>query len=211
MSEPRTTTIHLVRHGKVENPSGVIYGRLPGYHLSELGKRQAEAAALHLKDAPVGALWSSPMERAQETAQAIQQHHAIEIVTDDRLTESHNNFEGVKRHWRGIVFGHPIKWWHLRNPLRPSWGETFAQVKRRMLEAIWEAAEAAEGGDVVIVSHQTPVLVARLALAKRRVPPWVAFTPCHTGSVTTVRLGPDRGLIDATYFRPPEETHPEAD
>jgi broad specificity phosphatase PhoE len=205
------TTIHLVRHGKVENPSGVIYGRLPGYHLSELGKQQAAAAGEHLKDAPVGTIWSSPMERAQETATAINATHGLQIVTDERLTESHNSFEGVKRTWQGIVFGHPFKWWHLRNPMRPSWGETFAQVKERMLEAIWEAVGSAEGKDVVIVSHQTPVLVARLALAKRRVPPWLAFTPCHTGSVTSLELDADRRLVHAAYFKPPDELEPEPD
>lgn len=205
------TTIHLVRHGKVENPKGVIYGRLPGYHLSELGKQQAQAAAAHLKDAAIGALWSSPMERAQETAAIINEPHGLEMITDERLTETLNSFEGVRRTWRGILLGHPLKWWRLRNPMRPSWGETFAQVKERTLEVVWQAAEAAGGNDVVIVSHQTPVLVARLALAKRRVPPWLAFTPCHTGSVTTLEIDADRRLVRASYFRPPDELRPEAD
>jgi broad specificity phosphatase PhoE len=190
---------------------GVVYGRLPGYHLSELGKQQAAAAAEHLEHEPVGALWSSPMERARETADIINRSHGLEIVIDERLTESHNSFEGVRRTWRGILFGHPFKWWHLRNPMRPSWGETFAQVKERMVEAIWQAAEGAGDKDLVVVSHQTPVLVARLALAKRRVPPWLAFTPCHTGSVTTLEMDDDRRLVRASYFRPPDELGPEAD
>lgn len=211
MKAPGHVTIHLVRHGKVENPKGVIYGRLPGYHLSELGKQQARAASDHLNDAPIGTIWSSPMERARETADIINEPHRLEIVPDERLTESHNSFEGVRRTWHGILLGNPLKWWHLRNPMRPSWGETFAQVKDRMLEAIWEAADVSDRGDVVIVSHQTPVLVARLALSKRRVPPWLAFTPCHTGSVTTLEMDEDRKLVRAHYFRPPDELQPEAD
>jgi broad specificity phosphatase PhoE len=207
----RRTTIHLVRHGKVENPMGVIYGRLPGYHLSELGKQQARAAAEHLNGARIGALWSSPMERAQETAAIINESHGLAIVTDERLTESHNSFEGVRRTWRGIVLGHPLRWWHLRNPLRPSWGETFTQVKERMLEAIWQAAEDAADAELVVVSHQTPVLVARLALSKRRVPPWLAFTPCHTGSVTTLEMDANRHLVRASYFKPPDVLQPAAD
>jgi broad specificity phosphatase PhoE len=200
-----------VRHGKVENPMGIIYGRLPGYHLSELGKQQAKAAADHLDGERIGALWSSPMERAQETAEIINAPHGLEIVTDERLTESQNSFEGVRRTWRGILFGHPLKWWHLRNPMRPSWGETFTQVKERMLEAIWEGAEVAGDKGLVVVSHQTPVLIARLALSRRNVPPWLAFTPCHTGSVTTLEMDADRRLLRASYFRPPDELQPEAD
>ena len=211
MERSGTVTIHLIRHGKVENPKGVIYGRLPGYHLSELGKQQARAASDHLKDVPVGAIWSSPMERAQETADIVNEHHGLAITTDERLTESHNSFEGVRRTWQGILLGNPLKWWHLRNPMRPSWGETFAQVKERMLAAIWEAADSAGGADIVIVSHQTPVLVARLALSKRRVPPWLAFTPCHTGSVTSMEMDEEGRLVRANYFRPPDELQPEAD
>ena len=211
MSEPGHVTIHLVRHGKVENPSGVIYGRLPGYHLSELGKQQATAAAAHLRDAPVGAIWSSPMERAQETAEAINELHRLDVVTDDRLTESHNSFEGVRRSWRGIVLSNPLKWWHFRNPMRPSWGETYAQVQQRMLEAIWEAAGRVPGKDLVVVSHQTPVLVARRALSKGRLPPWPQFTPCHTGSVTSLEMDHDRKLVRAGYFKPPDELQPQAD
>ncbi|MGH2701497.1 MAG: histidine phosphatase family protein, partial [Actinomycetota bacterium] len=74
-------TVHLVRHGEVENPKGVIYGRLPGYNLSERGQRQAEAAGRHLRDADVRAVWASPLERAQETAEAIAVHHGVEVTT----------------------------------------------------------------------------------------------------------------------------------
>ena len=194
-------TIHLVRHGEVENPKGVIYGRLPGFHLSERGQKQATAAAERLADRDIGAIWSSPLERAQETAAAINEHHGLEIVTDDRITESDTTVEGVGRSLRAFLRS-PRNWWHFRNPWAPSWGESFVQIKARMLDAIRDATEQADGLDVVIVSHQTPVLVARLALAKRRVPPWLAFTPCGTGSITTVVV--EEGVVrEASYFAPP--------
>lgn len=191
-------TVHLIRHGNVENPKGVIYGRLPGYHLSELGQRQARAAALHLAGADLAAIWASPLERAQETAAAIAEPHGLEIVTDDRLIESGNTFEGVGRTvWH--LFSNPAHWWRFRNPLKPSWGESFAEIKVRMVAAITDAAEGAEGREVAIVSHQTPVMVARLALAKRRVPPWLAGAPCETGSVSTLVL--ENGtVLSASYF-----------
>ncbi len=196
------TTIHLVRHGEVENPKGVIYGRLPGFHLSERGKRQAEAAATKLADRDVGAIWTSPMERAQETAAAIAAHHpGVEVVTDIRLTESATTIEGVGRNI-GDLLRAPRHWWSFRNPLGPSWGERFSEIKARMLEAIQEAVDGAGGRELVVVSHQTPILVARLGLARRRVPPWLAFTPCGTGSVTTLVIEDGR-VLSASYFAPP--------
>lgn len=197
-----SVTVHLVRHGEVENPKGVIYGRLPGYHLSERGRRQAEAAAERLAQADLGALWASPLERAQETAQAIAAHHqGLEIHTDERILESETTVEGIGRSVAAFVRS-PRHWWHFRNPWGPSWGESFVEIRKRMVSAIEDALSEAAGREIAIVSHQTPVLVARLALARRRVPPWLSFTPCGTGSVTTLVLE-DGKVLSAAYFAPP--------
>lgn len=197
-----SVTIHLVRHGEVENPKGVIYGRMPGYHLSERGQKQAEAAADRLADADLGVLWASPLERAQETAQAIgSRHPGIEIVTDERIIESGTTIEGLGRSAMAFVRS-PRHLWHFRNPWGPSWGESFDDIRARMMAAIEDAVEQAAGKEVAVVSHQTPVLVARLALARRRVPPWMSFTPCGTGSVTTLVVE-DGKLLKASYFAPP--------
>ena len=194
-------TVHLVRHGEVENPTGVIYGRLPGFHLSERGRRQAAAAADRLADGDVGVVVASPLERAQETAAEIASRHGIEVATDERLIESGTTLEGVGRSVMALARS-PKHWWSLRNPLTPSWGESFASIRARMLEAVWDAVALAEGREIVLVSHQTPVLVARTSLARRRVPPWVGLTPCGTGSVTTLVLEGD-AVVTASYFAPP--------
>lgn len=179
----------------------MIYGRLPGFRLSDLGRRQSVAAAARLADASIGLVTASPLERAQETAAIIAEPHGLEVGTDPRLIESGTTLEGVGRTLVGIV-GSPRRWWSLRNPLKPSWGETFGEIRRRMMAAISDAVEAADGRDVVIVSHQTPVLVARLALTGQRIPPWLAFTPCATGSVTTLVIEDGRA-VSAAYFAPP--------
>ncbi|HUR72927.1 MAG TPA: histidine phosphatase family protein, partial [Sporichthya sp.] len=57
------TIVHVVRHGEVFNPEGVLYGRLPGYHLSELGVKMAERIAETFAGADIAALVSSPLER----------------------------------------------------------------------------------------------------------------------------------------------------
>ena len=196
-----TTTIHLVRHGEVENPKGVIYGRLPGYHLSERGERQAEAAADRLAERDVGAIWASPLERAQETAIAIASRHQIGIVTDERLIESDTTLEGVGKTVSAFLRS-PKHWWALRNPLRPSWGETFFEIKLRMMAAIDDAVAAAGSREVVIVTHQTPVLVARASLSQRRGPPWLGGAPCTTGSISSLEMDDGR-VVAATYHAPP--------
>ena len=91
-----TTVVHLLRHGEVDNPHGIIYGRLPGYHLSANGQAMAEAAADYFSERAVVALFSSPLERAQETARPVAERLGLPIVTDDRLTEAWNHFEGLK-------------------------------------------------------------------------------------------------------------------
>ena len=76
------TIIHVVRHGEVHNPEAILYGRLPDYHLSELGRQMAQAAADHLADRDVTYVVSSPLERAQETAAPIAQAHGLQVFTD---------------------------------------------------------------------------------------------------------------------------------
>lgn len=189
-----------MRHGQVENPKGVIYGRLPGYHLSERGHRQAEASAEHLAERDIGIVRASPMERTQETAGIVAAPHGLEVETDERIIESLSKFEGVGRRLLSFI-STPERLWSLRNPLQPSWGEPFSEIKARMLAAINDAISDAGGKEIVVVSHQTPVLVARLALARRRVPPWLGFTPCETGSVTSLEMDGDT-LVSAEYFVP---------
>ncbi len=197
-----SAVIHLVRHGEVENPKGVIYGRLPGYNLSERGKRQAEQTAARLERADLACVWASPLERAQETAALIAVPHGLEPDIDERLLESATTLEGLTRNALHFLRS-PRRWWHLRNPMAPSWGESFGQIRARMIAVIKEAAARAEGREAVLVSHQTPVLVARLSLTRSRQPPWLGLTPCQTGSVTTLSLDDEGRALVTDYFSPP--------
>ena len=86
--------VHLVRHGEVLNPDRILYGRLPGYGLSELGHRMAALAADSLADRPVTALIASPLQRTQESAAPWAARFGLETRLDERLIEPHNRFEG---------------------------------------------------------------------------------------------------------------------
>lgn len=160
-----TTTmprIHVLRHGHVHNPDKVLYGRLPEFRLSDTGEAMAQAAADHLVAArvPVTRIVASPLLRAQQTAAPVAAAFGLEIVTDERVIEAGNQYQGEPIP-RPVDFLHPKHWWRLRNPWLPSWGEPYAEQAARMRAALADAAAANPDGDTVIVSHQLPIWVAR--------------------------------------------------
>ena len=148
------TVVHLLRHGEVFNPEGVLYGRLPGYVLSDLGHEMAGRAATALAGNDITAVISSPMERAQQTAAPMAAAHSLEISIDDNLIEAENIFEGQRVSVGDGVLKQPRTWRHLWNPFKPSWGEPYDVVAARMHRGIDAAREQARGHEAVLVSHQ---------------------------------------------------------
>jgi broad specificity phosphatase PhoE len=161
------TTVHLVRHGEVLNPSGVLYGRRPGYHLSDLGLAMAEKVGKTLAERPVSHIATSPLERARETAAPLAGFLGIEPVLDARLIESSNVFEGKPFGASDNALRDPRSWRHLWNPFRPSWGEPYTEIATRMRAAVAAARDEVLGGEAVLVSHQLPIWVTRLSAEKR--------------------------------------------
>jgi broad specificity phosphatase PhoE len=195
------TVVHLLRHGEVSNPNGVLYGRLPGYHLSANGRLMAAAAADFFAERPVAALFASPLERARETAQPVAERLGLEIVTDDRLIESVNVLEGKTVTLARLALD-PSNWRYLWNPFRPSWGEPYPQVVTRMRQVIDRAREAAPGQEAVCVSHQLPIWVSRLAAEHKRLWHNPNNRQCALGSVTSFTFDGDE-LADVSYAVPP--------
>lgn len=196
---PTHTVVHLLRHGEVHNPGGVLYGRLPGYHLSELGREMAEAVAAHLEPNDITYVAASPLERAQQTARPIAEGHDLQVEVDDRLIESANHFEGVAftrsslldpRHWPKVV-----------NPTKPSWGEPYAAIAERMLAAVADARTAAYGHEAVLVSHQLPIWTVRNQLAGRRLWHDPRKRECTLASLTSLYYVDDE-LESIAYSEP---------
>lgn len=158
---PLRTVVHLVRHGEVDNPDGVLYGRLPGFRLSDVGQAQAQtvATALHAHD--IAYLVASPLLRAQETAAPLAAAHQLAIHTDEGLIEAENEFEGLRVAVGGGALTRPRHWPKLHDPFTPSWGEPYLQIAHRMLAAAHRARAAAAGHEAVCVSHQLPVWTLR--------------------------------------------------
>src|ERR671931_2824873 len=116
MSSEDITVVHLMRHGEVHNPEGVLYGRRPGYHLSDLGRKMADRVAEHLADRDVTHVVASPLERAQETAAPIAGAHGLDLATDERLIEAANVFEGKTFGVGDGALKKPGNWKYLTNP-----------------------------------------------------------------------------------------------
>ena len=195
------TTVHLLRHGEVYNPQGVLYGRLPGYFLSDLGLEMADRAASALAKRDIATVISSPMERAQQTAAPIAKTHRVEILTNSDLIEAENIFEGKRVSVGDGVLKQPKTWRHLWNPFKPSWGEPYDTVATRMSAAIESARSQAQGREAVLVSHQLPIWIARLAAENRRLWHDPRSRQCTLASVTSLTFD-DEGLVAITYSEP---------
>jgi broad specificity phosphatase PhoE len=188
---PEKTTVHLLRHGEVHNPEGVLYGRRDGYHLSDLGNKMAERVADVIGDRDIVHLRSSPLERAQETAAPLAAARALTPVIDPRVIESTNVFEGKRFGHGDNALRKPSSWIRLWNPLKPSWGEPYKEVVARMLAAVYDARDAARGHEAVIVSHQLPIWITRLSLEGRSFLHDPRKRQCTLCSLTSVEFDGD--------------------
>lgn len=214
------TRVHLVRHGEVHNPEGILYGRIPGFRLAERGERMAERVADYFagrvapdgvppRRSDVALVVASPLERAQQTATPIAEAFGLPLAIDADLIEAANHFEG-------LTFGRgegsllrPRHWPYLRNPFRPSWGEPYVEQVARMTRAIHAARTAAQGREAVLVSHQLPIWVTRLHLERRRLAHDPRHRECTLASVTTLTF---RGatLASLDYAEPARDLLPHA-
>jgi broad specificity phosphatase PhoE len=176
--------IHLVRHGEVHNPLRVLYGRLSGYRLSELGEKMAATAADDLanRGREITRLVASPLQRAQESAAPFGERFGLPIETDERIIEPTNHFEGTVMR---LALRNPANWVALRNPRKPSWGEPYVSIVARMLDAVRDAWETTPSGDVVLVSHQLPIWMVHSALGNGQLPHDPRERRCALSSITT--------------------------
>jgi broad specificity phosphatase PhoE len=201
------TVVHLLRHGEVHNPEKVLYGRLPGYRLSDLGHQMALRAADALKDRDVTVAVSSPLERAQQTMEPVAKALGLDVVIDDRIIEADNKFEGKRVAVGDGVLRQPRYWPWLWNPFRPSWGEPYVELAARMHAAMESARDQARGHEAVLVSHQLPVWIARLKAEDRRLWHDPRSRQCSLASITSVTYDGDR-ITGVSYTEPSADLLP---
>jgi len=200
--------IHFVRHGEVHNPEKILYGLQPGWRLSERGIQMAQVVAQWSKNLNLGAIHSSPLQRAQETVAPIIDNHKLQLTTDKNLIEASNIFEGKKFELGSGVLKHPKSWRYLYNPWRPSWGEPYDQIINRMLKALFSARDAAGGKDAICVSHQLPIWILRSVVEGRRLLHDPRKRECSLASVTSFELDSDGMVTGVSYSEPAQHLLP---
>ncbi len=195
--------IHLVRHGEVHNPDGVLYGRLPGFHLSESGVRMAQLAADELvaQGYDVKAVMSSPLERAQESAAPIASAFGRPVTVNESLVEASSRLEGGRFEMNLGILAKPGAWRFLVNPLRPSWGEPFTSVASRMMSLIHSVARESVSGDVVMVSHQLPIWMVHRSVSGAKLFHDPRKRRCSLSSITSFEVR-DGVLREVGYSEP---------
>ncbi len=142
-----TATLHLMRHGHVRNPTQILYGRMPGFGLSQLGESQARSARDWLADEPLRAIYSSPMQRAQETAAVVAEAHPqLKTAVDERLIEVLTPYEGEP------TADLAAKGWDLYTGNEPPY-EVPATVLERVLDFFDFVAREHDGQSVAAIGH----------------------------------------------------------
>lgn len=203
--------IHLVRHGEVFNPGRVLYGRIPGFGLSDLGVRMATLAASDLaaRDRTFSRIIASPLQRTRESAEPVSLALGLAVDIDERIIEPTNEFEGNQMRGRDSAVLKPRNWKYLLNPFRPSWGEPYRSIVDRMMTAIVEAAESVSDGDVVLVSHQLPIWMVNRHLSRKSLAHFPGSRECSLSSITTLEwldpANPSAGLHVVGYVEPANE------
>jgi len=205
--------IHLVRHGHVHNPSDLFYGRLPGFPLSEKGREQALVTARYLAafGGAIRELRTSPLERAQETAGILRRTLALpEPLLDERLIEAGSWRDGLQRSPAPLAYVR-----RYFNAQERAKSEPLSAVAERVLSAVVDVRSRLANDDAaVLVAHQTPIWLGRVALERglhafgraslRNVSPWFYVrSACDVASVTTfVFEGTAERPSAVRYFAP---------
>jgi probable phosphoglycerate mutase len=158
---PAVTTVILVRHGQTPSTGKILPGRAPGLHLADVGQQQAERAAARLAELDtVDAVYTSPLERARETAAPIGKARGLRPIVERGLLECDFG------EWTGAELAKLVK--------LPEWstvqrapstftfpgGESFSAMQHRIVSAVDKLRAAHPGGTIVCVSHADPIKAA---------------------------------------------------
>lgn len=154
--------------------------------MSQRGRQMAQRTASALATRPVSRILSSPLQRAVESAQPLANTVGLPVEIDERLNEGLNKFQGSRMSLSRVLTD-PSIWPLLRNPWKPSWGEPYAEISKRMMSMAEAAWESVPDGEVVLVSHQIAIWIFHRTAAGIPLPHLPNQRRCSLSSVTSYR------------------------
>ena len=182
-----TTVALLIRHAHTDALGRILAGRGAAVPLSSAGRAQADRLGRTLAALPLAGIYTSPLERAVETARAIARHQAAPVQEDDDLNEIDFG------EWTGRTFQElePLEAWQAFNRRRASAvipnGETPDLVQERMVGAITRLTGAHRGRTIAMVSHGDVIRSAVLYIAGSSLDLWDRFE-ISPASITAVAV-----------------------
>ena len=203
-----TTRVLLMRHADVENPQGVIYGHLPGFRLSELGRAQAAAVGRSLRDRGIRRIVHSPLDRARETAEIVnaQLPSPVPLIPESELREAEfgRYLQGVKR-WQ-IPVRRPRFFVHKLRRGALAGDESIETLGRRVLDVVHRVAREHPDEVSLLVSHADPLQATWILLDKRpQTEREMYHRQVEKAAILDLEMQGDR-VVSTRYIPPPKAT-----
>lgn len=192
--------LHLVRHGEVHNPGGVVYADLPGFPLSSLGCAQAAAAAEHLAGCGASVLATSPLDRARETAGFIAARLGLVAEVVPGLTEWGLSMRWAGEPWLDLDRRFPgeLAAYAVDPADLPFSPESLAEVARRTTAVVDELGRRYPGAIAVLVLHQDPIHALHRSLCGIGFENFHVDKPVHA-AVITLEPGVEQWIETASW------------
>jgi len=201
------SSIYFVRHGQSDNPQSLVKGRLPGFPLTNLGRQQIELTAKYLRQFPIGLIFSSPLLRAQQSANILQKFLNLPPVKiEQRLTE------WDMAPWSGQPYSakqntDPKLWYaYQETPDLAPFAEKLPQIAVRIQQFIASVLQSHAGEQIIAVTHSDIIKAACFVLQNKPLRA-IHTTLCRLASVTAMHFDGNR-FTGLEYTEPASQLEP---
>lgn len=190
--------IYFVRHGQVNNPERIAYGRMPGFHLSDEGKKKAKKVGEYLNNKKISCIYTSPLERGFETANIV----SDQLKDTVKIIHKYELIEIDAKRWQSFpldeLFQNKYFESFISDPQTDEVGENLTKLTERMENFTLDICQKHKGEEIVCVSHEYPIILLRLKLEGK---PITDLKNLHveTGSITTLVFDENCKLKEANY------------
>ena len=192
------TTIHFVRHGEVENPERIAYGRMPGFHLSNNGKKKAKKVGEFFSSKKIPIIYTSPLERTFQTANIT----SDSFSSPPKVVHKYELIEFDAKKWQSLPLDelYQNKYFEsfsndVDSKIVP---ENLNALARRMENFTLDICAKHKGEEVICVSHEYPIIVLKLKLEKKPLTDSKNLL-ISTGSINSLIFDDNCDLVETSY------------